>query len=61
MNISEWSTEILGKLVFLNKFEMGKIHRIIWISCKQPFLYQAVKLDKYKQKLYFSSKLATYS
>ena len=51
-----WNTQ---KVCFLNKFEKGQILRKIRIYCKQPFLFKAVKLDKYKQKLFFSSKWAT--
>ena len=61
VTILEWSSEILGKIVFLNKFEKGQIQRKIWIFCKQTFLYKAVKRDKYEQKLFFSTKWATYS
>ncbi len=43
---SEKSSEILGKFVFLNMLENGQIQRKIWISCKQLFLYKAVKQDK---------------
>ena len=39
--ISERSTEILRKFVFLNKFEKGKMKRKIWICCKQPILFKA--------------------
>ena len=35
------------KIFFLNKLENLQIERKIWISCKQPFLYKAVKWDKY--------------
>ena len=54
VTILEWSSEILVKIVFLNTFEKGKIQRKI-------FLYKAVKRDKYEQKLFFSTKWATYS
>ncbi len=37
MTISEKSTEILRKVVFLNKFEKGKILRKIWISFNNFF------------------------
>ena len=50
LTLSERSSDILGNFVFLNKLEKGKIQRKMWISCKQPFLYKAVKLDKYKKK-----------
>ncbi len=46
MTLSERSSEILGKFLFLNKLEKGQIQRKIWISCKQPFLYKAVKLEQ---------------
>ena len=49
------------KVIFLNKFEKEQIQRKIRICCKQTFLFKAVKLDKYKPKLFFSSKWATYS
>ena len=52
-NISERSSEIIGKFVFLNKFEKEQIQRKIRICCKQPFLFKAIKLDKYKQNLFF--------
>ncbi len=55
-NISERSSEIIRKFVFLYKFEKEQIQRKIRIFCKQFFLFKAVKLDKYKQKLLFSSK-----
>ena len=45
MTISERSSEKLRKCVFLNKFEKGQIQRKIWICCKQPFLFKAVKRD----------------
>ena len=61
ITLSESISEILRKFVFLNKFEKGKIQWKIWICCKQPFLYKAVKRDKYKQKLFFFTKWATYS
>ena len=61
LTISELSTEILRKFVFLKKFEKEQIQMKIRICCKQPFLFKAVKLDKYNQKLFFSSKWATYS
>ena len=60
MTISESSMEKIRKFVFLNKFEKDQIQRKNWICCKQPFLFKAVKWDKYKQKLFFSSKLDTY-
>ena len=47
VTISERSTEILRKFVYRNKFEKGQIQRRIWICWKQPFLYKAVKWDKY--------------
>ena len=59
--LSQRSTEILRKFVFLDKFEKEQIQRKIRICCKQPFLSKAVKLEKYKQKLFFSYKWATYS
>ena len=40
-------TEILRKLVFLNKFENGKILRKIWICFKKLFLFKPVKWWKY--------------
>ena len=52
LNLSERTSEILGKFVFFNKLEKGQIQRKIWISCNQPFLLKAVKLEKYKQKLF---------
>ena len=61
MTLSERSTEVLRKFVFLNKFEEEQIHMKIRICWKQPILFKAVKLDKYKQKMFFSSKWATYS
>ena len=39
VTISERSSEILRKIIFLNKFEKEKIQRKIWIWCKQPFLF----------------------
>ena len=60
MTISEKRSEILRRFVFLNKFEKGKIQRKIRICYKQPFLFKAVKLDKYERKLFFSSKWDTY-
>ncbi len=45
--ISETIPEILRKFVFLNKFEKGQIQKKIWIFCKQPFLFKAVKRIKY--------------
>ena len=39
LSISEKSTEILRKFVFLDKFEMGQVLKKIWICCKQPFLF----------------------
>ena len=58
-NYSERSSEIIRKIFFFNKFEKEQIQSKIRICCKQPFLFKAVKLDKYKQKLFFSSKWAT--
>ena len=46
LTILERSSEKQGKFVFLNKFEKGNQTKI-WISCIQPFLYKAVKPDKY--------------
>ena len=60
-SISERSSEIIRKFVFLNQFEKEKIQMKIRICCKQHILFKAVKLDKYKQKMFFSSKWATYS
>ena len=60
-NISERSSEIIRKFVFLNKFEKEQIQRKIRICRKQPFLFNAVKLDKYIQKMFFSSKWVTHS
>ena len=51
-DISERNTDILGKFVFLSKFEKEQIQRKIRICCKQPFLFKAVKQDKYKQKCF---------
>ena len=42
----------MRKFVFLNKFEKELILKKIRICCKQPFLFKAVKWDKYKQKLF---------
>ena len=56
----ERSSEVIRKLVFVKKFENEQILRKIRICCKQPFLFKALKLDKYKQKMFFSSKWATY-
>ena len=50
LTLSERSSDIIGKFVFLNKLEKGKIHRKIWIICKQNLLYEAIKWDIYKQK-----------
>ena len=47
MTISEISSEILGKFVFLNKFEKVQILSKVRICGKQPFLFKAVKGDKY--------------
>ena len=47
VTISERSTEILRKFVFLSKFEKGQIQRKIWICCKQPFWFKAVKYEIY--------------
>ena len=47
VTLSGSSMEILRKFVFLNKFEKGQTKRKIWICCKQPFLFKAVKGDKY--------------
>ena len=52
---------LLGYYIFLNQFKKKQIHKKIMICCKQPFLFKAVKLDKYKQKLFFFTKCATYS
>ena len=60
VTISEISSEILRRFVFLNKFEKGQIRKKIRICCKQTFLLKAVKLDKYERKLFFSSKWDTY-
>ena len=54
VTISERSSEIIRKFVFLNNFEKEQILRKIRICCKQHFLFKAVKLDKYKQN-YFST------
>ena len=61
MTILERRPEIFRKFIFLNKFENEQIQRKIRICFYQPFLFKALKLDKYKQKLFFSSKWATYS
>ena len=37
MDLSERSSEIVEKFVYLNKFEKGQIQRKIWISCEQPY------------------------
>ncbi len=37
MTISEKSTEIIRKVVFLNKFEKGQILRKIWICLNKSF------------------------
>ena len=50
LTLSERSSDVIGKFVFLNKLEKGKIHRKIWIICKQNLLYEAIKWDIYKQK-----------
>ena len=47
VTISETSTEILRKLVFLNIFEKGQILRKIWDFFKQLFLNKPVIEDKY--------------
>ena len=47
LSLSEGSSEILRKFVFLNKFKKVQILRKIRICSKQPFLYKAVKRDKY--------------
>ncbi len=60
MTISERSSEKIRKFVFLNMFEKEKIQKKIWICCKQPFLFKAIKWDKYIKKKFFSSKWATY-
>ena len=52
--ISERSSEIKRKFVFLNKCVKEQIQRKIRICCKQPFLFKAVKLDKYNKKKRFS-------
>ena len=57
-NISERGSEIIRKFVFLNKFEKEQIQRKIRISCKSPFLFKAVILDKYKQKNVFLLKMS---
>ena len=49
------------EIFFLNSLEKGQIQRKIRIFWKQPFLFKARKMDKYKQKLFFSTKWATYS
>ena len=52
---------MIKKFVFLNKFEKEQIQRKIRICFKQHFLFKAIKLDKYKQKLISSTKWATFS
>ena len=47
VTISERITEILRKLIFLNKFEKAQILRKILICFKQNFLIKPVKGDKY--------------
>ena len=55
--ISQRSSEIIRKFVFLNKFEKEQIQRKIRICCKQPFLFKAVKLDQ-KKKIVFLIKMS---
>ena len=47
VTISERSSEILRKFVFLNKFEKDQIQKKIWICYKQLFLFKTLKWDKY--------------
>ena len=52
LTISEKSTEILRKFVFLNKFEKGKIRRKIWI-CLNNFFDQTIKSGQILTKTVF--------
>ena len=53
MTISEKSTEILRKFVFLNKFEKGQILRKIWV-CLNFFFDQISKMREILTKTCFS-------
>ena len=50
VTLSEKSTEILRKFVFLNKFEKGQILRKIWI-CLNNFFIKPVKGANKKKKI----------
>ena len=57
--IAETSIKILIKVVFPTLFERGKSEENLDLF-KQLFLFKPVKVDKYEQKLFFSTKWATY-
>ena len=52
--IAEMSIKILIKFVFPTLFERGKPEENLDLF-KQLFLFKAVKVDKYEQKLFFST------
>ena len=58
VTISERSTEILRKFVFLNKFEKEQIQRKIWICCKQPCFVQSSKTGQILTKTVFLLKMS---
>ena len=56
MTISERSTEIL-RIFFFNKFEKGRIKRIIWI-CLNKYFCQSSKMGQLLTKIVFLHKLS---
>ena len=60
VNISENSTEMLTKFVFLNKFEEWQILREIWICLNKHFWSNQLNVGNIYKNLFFSSK-STYS
>ncbi len=52
---------IFPKVIFLNKFDEANTEQKFWFSGNNLFWDKPVKLEKYRQKRFSSSKWASYS